>query len=603
MRVLGLSFGFHDSAAALVSDGIPLAAAQEERFSRKKNDDAFPVEAVQHCLAVSGLGIEDLDAVVYHEQPMVKFNRIVENWLRGYPASSKQFDQTVARWLKDRRFDVPELISETLGIDINKVFLSSHHLSHAASAYFASPFEEAAVLTIDGVGEVETTSVSIGKSSDIRQLKAAELPHSLGLFYSAFTSFLGFKVNEGEYKVMGMSAFGKPLYKDELLGLFNTNTDSLFELDQTLFSFNKMFSLPYTQAMIDRFGPPREYGSSFATVREHLPEGLSAEQEESLLAASKHYANIAASVQACTEELIIKLVRKATDLTGLKNVVMAGGVALNSLANGRLLREEGVKLFVQPAAGDSGCALGAALNHSHQNKGGMIPRWHQTKSAFGRAFDQKDALKAAKRSGFAIVDVLESRDEYLKKVAALLSEGSVIGWLDGASEWGPRALGHRSILADPRNAATQAIVNEKIKYREPFRPFAPAVPVEQAEQFFDFGEDLDGWRGQPWVPEVFMLAVHPVKTAAKSIIPAVTHADGTARVQLVHADESPTFYGLIKAFGDITGVPVLLNTSFNLNGEPIVDTPEDALRTFSLSGLDYLCMEGVIVSKTLAQGL
>jgi carbamoyltransferase len=603
MRVLGLSFGFHDSAAALVSNGIPLAAAQEERFSRKKNDDAFPLEAVRHCLAVSGLQIEDLDAVVYHEQPMVKFNRIVENWLRGYPNSGKQFDQTVARWIKDRRFQVPELISEMLGIDINKVFLSSHHLSHAASAYFASPFEEAAIITIDGVGEVETTSVSVGKYSNIKQIKSAELPNSIGLFYSAFTSFLGFKVNEGEYKVMGMSAFGEPLYKDELLNLFNTSTDSLFELDQTLFSFNKMLNRPYTQEMIDRFGPPRKYGSPFATVREHLPEGLFLEQEDDLLEASRHYANIAASVQACTEEMIIKLVRKAIDMTGLRNVVMAGGVALNSLANGRLLREEGVKLFVQPAAGDSGCALGAALMHSHQNKGRMISRWRQTKSAFGRTFTQEDALAAAERSGFTVVDVFSNLDEYLKKVATLISEGNVIGWLDGASEWGPRALGHRSILADPRNAATQAIVNEKIKYREPFRPFAPAVPVEQAEKFFDFGEDLAGWRGQPWVPEVFMLAVHPVKTAAKGIIPAVTHADGTARVQLVHADEAPKFYGLIKAFGDLTGVPVLLNTSFNLNGEPIVDTPEDALRTFSLSGLDYLCMEGVIVSKTLAQGL
>jgi carbamoyltransferase len=596
MRILGLSFGFHDSAAALVVDGQPVAAAQQERFSRKKNDAAFPIDAINACLARAGLSVDQLDAVVYHELPLLKFDRIVRSWIEGFPDSGSEFDRTVASWLRERRFDPAGLIAERLSIPVEKVVFCRHHQSHAASAFFASPFDRATLVTLDGVGEVETATIGHGDGHTIRQYDAASLPHSIGLFYSAFTAFLGFQVNEGEYKVMGMAAFGEPVYKDEMVSLFKIASLGLINLDQTYFCFGGMSDLPYSPALIERFGPPREPGSPFAVLDTLLPANHSTAQHAEIRSRSRHYANIAASVQACTEEVIRQVVHHAVARSGLRQVAMAGGVALNSLANGRLLREQGLDVFIQPAAGDAGCALGAALYRA-QSRNPPPQRWTQEHSAFGPSHSHQTALEAANQSGFTIVSAEHDQSRFLSAVAGLLAAGHVVAWLEGRSEWGPRALGHRSILADPRIAEMQGLVNEKIKFREPFRPFAPAVPFEHADKFFEIGAPLSPFRSSPSAPESFMLAVHPVRAAAKTLLPAVTHADGTARVQFVHRSAHPVFHALLTEFGQQTGVPVLLNTSFNLNGEPIVESPFDAVRTFALSGIDYLCMEGVILSK------
>jgi carbamoyltransferase len=602
MRVLGLSFGFHDSAAALISEGRLIAACQQERFSRIKNDASYPADAIEYCLKIANLKPGDIDLIAYHEEPLLKFDRIVRNWEHEGSEANGEFKSTVGRWLRDSRFDVRQLIVERLGVAPSRIKYCRHHDSHAASAYFCSPFERATIVTLDGVGEYETTTIGIGEHGKIRRLAQVELPHSLGLFYSAFTAFLGFRINEGEYKVMGMAAFGKPRYHDILRELIQLHPDGTFEIDQEMFRFGGASNVPYSQAMIDRLGPPRQPDTPFGISEASLPSNLSQGFKAETVAVSQHYADLAASVQACTEDVIRHTVRSAVDTTGVEKVAMAGGVALNSLANGRLLREDGLDLFIQPAAGDAGCALGAALFHWHHSLGGN--RLEPMRScALGRRSDRAEARRCAKASGFEIVHDEEDEDAYIGVVARLLSEGRVVGWVNGRAEWGPRALGHRSILADPSRADMQRIVNEKVKFREPFRPFAPAVPIERANEFFELsrsGRDREIYSG---APESFMLAVHPVRDAYKDKLPAVTHADGTARVQTVHRTDHPVFYKLLQIFGDLSGIPVLLNTSFNLNGEPIVDTHQDAVRTFTLSEIDYLCIDGIILSKRLSVDL
>jgi carbamoyltransferase len=584
--VLGLSFGFHDSAAALVVDGEVVAACQEERFSRVKNDPSFPVRAIDFCLRQAGITPADLDLVAYHEQPLLKFDRIVKSWRDAGPQGDQHFQQTVARWIRSGQFDVAGLIAVRLGIARNRVCFTKHHLSHAASAFFCSGFERAAFVTIDGVGEYETASMGIVDCKGLREMAALELPHSLGLFYSAFTSFLGFQVNEGEYKVMGMAAFGRPRFKQELMQLFDLRGDGAFVLDQRLFQFGGMSDVAFSPAMTEQFGPPRAPDAPFDSASESCAL----------------YADLAASVQACTEEVVQHMALSVAQRTGVSDLVMAGGVALNSLANGKLLRSGHVNLYIQPAAGDAGCALGAAQYH-WSNAAHSFAGQPLKSAALGRSFSVTQARQAAEESGYEILCDGSNLNAAIELAASLIAEGNVLGWLQGRSEWGPRALGCRSILADPRRADMQGLVNEKVKFREPFRPFAPAVPVEDAEAYFDFGARDRGALASPTAPEAFMLAVYPIKEGARVRLPAVTHVDGTARVQTVHRDHHPVFHALLRAFGDKSGIPVLLNTSFNLNGEPIVDSPADALKTFSLSGLDCLFMEGVILSKTFRGSL
>lgn len=593
MQVLGVSFGFHDAAAALIVDGTVVAAAQQERFSRRKNDAGFPADAIAFCLAEAGIPASRLDLVAYYEQPLTKFDRIAAAAMATYPRSARYLDDVVARWHREGRFDVAGQLARHLGIDGRRVVETCHHASHAASAFFPSPFDAAAVVTLDGVGEYETASVSMGEGRRLTRLSAVRLPHSIGLFYSAFTAFLGFAVNEGEYKVMGMAGFGRPVWKDRLLALFTLQPDGGFTLDQTPFAFSVPEDLPFTPQLVEMFGPPRQPGSPFALDDTVMPSGVPPEDRAGIILGSRHYADIAASVQACTEEVIAHVVTHAAARTGQRRVCLAGGVALNSLANGRLQREHGLELFIQPAAGDAGGALGAAAFHWHHTIGGERLAPTGT-AALGRAFERDRIDAALADSGFEVVFANPDPDAWLAAVADLIAGGRVVGWFQGRSEWGPRALGHRSILANPTDAGMRRLVNEKIKFREPFRPFAPAVVAERAAEFFE----MPG-QATPGRPEDYMLAVHRVRPEWRARLAAIVHVDDTARVQTVHAGTEPVFHRLLLAMAARTGLPVVLNTSFNLNGEPIVDTPEDAIRTFTLSGLDYLCIENRILSKTL----
>ncbi|MBF0284694.1 MAG: hypothetical protein HQL51_09565 [Magnetococcales bacterium] len=588
VRILGLSFDYHEAAAVLMIDGTVVAAALEERFSRIKHDAALPRQAAAFCLKQAGIHAAQLDHVVHYENPLRKFDRIVWSGVRSFPGGLPFLREAATSWLRGGKFRVRERIAEALGVELAKISCGEHHASHAASAFYPSPFDEATVLTLDGVGEYETASISLGRGHRLEKLGTLRLPHSLGLFYSAMTAYLGFHVNGGEYKVMGMAGFGQPTHYPELMKLFRLLPDGTFRLKQNYFDFLTPRALPYRPALVQRFGPARPAESPFA------PEE---EADETTRRASRHYADLAASVQRCVEEVILHMASKAVARTGVKNLCLAGGVALNSLANGRIQRELGLPLFVQPAAGDAGGAWGAAAHHHHHVLG--HPRREPARSALagaalGRAFSPEELRAALGASGFHRVESFPDDAALVEETARRLAQGAVIGWFQGRSEWGPRALGQRSILADPTRPDMQRIVNERIKFREPFRPFAPAVPAERAAEFFAMPPAVETWR-----PESFMLAVHRVRPEMRSRLPAVAHADGTARVQAVHREVNPLFHQLLTAFGDLRGVPVLLNTSFNLRDEPMVDSPADALQTFAYSDMDHLVLGRFLVSKGL----
>lgn len=581
MNILGLSFDYHDAAAALLVDGQLLAAAQQERFSRAKNDPRFPLQAALFCLDRAGLGSGDLDAVVFYEQPLVKFDRIVRTSQDAGAAGAAYLDKALRQWLRAGKFTVRERVAQALGVALERVHCVAHHDAHLASAFYPSPFEEACVVTLDGVGEYDTGVIAVGRGTALTRLKAIEFPHSIGLFYSAMTAFLGFEVNEGEYKLMGMAAYGEPASFAEFFKLFRLHEDGGFELDSSWFNFQTPESHPYTAKLLDWLGQPRDRDSPFFAA------------DGGLTQQGKHYADIAASVQRCAEEVILHTVRAALHQTGCAKLCMAGGVALNSLTNGRIRRELGVDLYVHPAAGDAGGAVGAAALWHHRNGGGrMAPMWD---AYLGRDWDTAaiDAALGASREMLAI-DRYPDEDSLLARVAADLHSDAVVGWVQGRAEWGPRALGNRSILASPLGEHMQRVVNEKIKFRETFRPFAPSVPAELAQRYFEIPEP-----GHRACAEAFMLAVHPVRPEMRAILPAITHADGSARVHAVFADANPRFHRLLHAFGKLSGVPVLLDTSFNLRGEPIVDTPEDALRTFWNSGMDSLVLGSTVLRKSV----
>lgn len=594
--ILGLSFDFHDSAAALIKDGVVVAAGIEERFSRDKHDSSFPRHAIDYCLKAGGVTASDLEMIAYYELPILKFDRILWCSEQSQRRDPEYLDKVVASWLRYRKFDIRERIAEELGVANDKINYVNHHLSHMGAAFYCSGFDEATIVTMDGVGEFETTSWGVGKGLELKKTDSVSLPHSIGLFYSALTAFLGFEVNEGEYKVMGMAAFGEPVYYNRLRPMFELHEDGGFSINTSFFEFLTPKDVPYTGALIDLLGQPRDPKADFATLEEDLPTGVAAADAAEILSTSKRYADIAASVQKVTEEVIFHVVDAAVRKSGLKNVCLAGGVALNSLANGRLIRERGYALYVHPAAGDSGSAIGAGLFQHYKNANGNTSRQPPLTSAYLGSNSPVDAEidQAISDSGYQTHGIFSPAD-LVKEVARLLADGHVIGWFQGKAEWGPRALGHRSILADPTRPDMKKIVNERIKFREPFRPFAPAVLAEEIHEHFDCPPLRDRTS-----PEYFMLAVHHVLPTARSKLPAITHADGTARLQAVDAISNSLFYSLLQAFKKLKGVGVLMNTSFNLKGEPIVDTPADALRTFSYSGLDYVVIGDRIVSKEYA---
>ena len=591
MDILGISCYYHDAAAALLRDGQLVAAAEEERFSRIKHDYGFPRNAIQFCLDSAGIRSADLDYVVFFEKPFRKFDRILMSVLQTYPQSWKVFRESMISWMVDKLW-VGGTLEDELGISKQKVLFCEHHLSHAASAFLCSPFEEAAILTVDGVGEWVTATCGRGHGNEIRLLKQIDFPHSLGLLYSAFTAFLGFEVNEGEYKVMGMAPYGQPRYLEKVWKLVQQNSDGSFALNMDYFCFHHSTDRTYNRRFADLFGDPRPPKLPFYTKVSGFPKyfGEPPANYEEICDLNQHYADIAASIQRVTEELLLGMARRLHEETGLKRLCIAGGVGLNSVANGRILRETPFEeLFIQPSAGDGGGALGAAL-WAYNTLLGKPRQFVMQHAYWGRAYDAGEISSFLRQNNIAHA-VIENDDQLSDFVVRRLMEGSVVGWFQDRFEWGPRALGNRSILADARNPEMKDIVNAKIKFREPYRPFAPSVLAECAETYFDLPQ------APRHHPARYMLYVVPVREAKQSTLPAITHVDGTGRVQTVFREQNPRYYGLIERFHRATGVPVVLNTSFNLKGEPIVTSPANAFHTFSASEMDVLVLNNFVVEK------
>lgn len=590
MYILGISCFYHESAACLIKDGVVVAASAEERFTRKKHDACFPKEAVKFCLKQAGISVRQLDHVVFYEKPFWKFNRILFSSLSTYPFSSQLFAKGMINWFTEKLW-VRSAISEELKIDRKKILFVPHHISHAASAFYPSGFSKAAILTMDGVGEWTTTSIGIGDGTKIRILEEMRFPHSLGLLYSVFTAFLGFEVNDGEYKVMGMAPYGKPLYVDKVKKLVRQFPDGSFQMQMKYFSFHRSADTAYTNEFVKLFGKPRPRDLHFFTKKSGYPSYFGDKPNDygKLCQRNQHYADIAASIQSYTEETILKLAKTVKEKTGMENLCIAGGVGLNSVANGRVLAQGPFKnIFIQPAAGDDGGSMGAALYVYYailQKKRKFV----MEHAYFGKGFTKSEIETFLKSKKIPFTKYGEQK--LLTFLAKEISNGKVIGFFQGRAEWGPRALGNRSILADPRRESMKEIVNTKIKFREPYRPFAPVVLSEKIEEYFD----VKGLHHESLTN--YMLGVFPVKKDKRKVIPAVTHVDGTGRLQIISAKQNPRYYGLIKSFGDLTGVYVLLNTSFNLKGEPVVNSPGDALNTFRKSGLDYLVLENCVVEK------
>lgn len=571
MKILGISAFYHDAAACLVADGEIVAAAQEERFSRLKNDAAFPAHAIRFCLAQAGIAPADLDAVVFYEKPITKFDRILETYLAIAPAGFRSFRHSFPVWMKEKFNIKGQLVDQLCALGETPDFwrqrlrFSEHHLSHAAAAFYPSPYPEAAVITLDGAGEWCTGSIWHGSPAGLAPVAELHFPHSLGLLYSAFTQYLGFRVNEGEYKVMGLAAFGTPRHADTIrTTLLDLRDDGSFRLDMDYFDFTKGLAMtgPRFHALFG--GPPR------AAEAPLTPQ----------------HQDIACSIQQVTEDILLRIARHAHALTGADALCMAGGVALNCSANG-VLKQQGPfrDIWIQPAAGDAGSAIGAALAYWHRSQ----PPRPARRGGDG----MRGALLGPAHGEEAIVATLERLGQpyrrmapapLLREVAAALAAGKVVGWFQGRAEFGPRALGARSILASAAHPDMKEIVNRKIKKREPFRPFAPAVLAEKAGEWFEFADS-------PYM----LFTCRPVSEAQRQRIPAAVHVDGTARIQTVRASDHPRFHQLLCEFEALTGVPVLLNTSFNVKDEPIVNTPEDALRCMVNASLDLLVMENILV--------
>ena len=555
--VLGLSAFFHDAAAALVVDGELIAFAKEERFSRKKNDASMPALAASFCLEQAGLGFEDLDRIVWHEKPILKFERVLLTSLRTFPRGARAFRRAMVSMVGDKLWVKSHLVSR-FGVPAERVQFSAHHASHAASAFLCSPFEEAAVLTVDGVGEWATTTTWTADAGGLHPRSEIHFPHSLGLLYSVFTAFLGFRVNSGEYKVMGLAAFGEPRYRELVETVLTRHADGSFELDLDYFTFHRSPDSSWSPKFETLFGEPRR------------PDGP----------LEQRHKDLAASIQVVLEESVLALARQLHADTGARNLCLAGGVALNSVAIGRIIDEGPFDdVFVQPAAGDSGGALGAAL------LGAELPRVPLRSAAWGAPIDADDARRTLDARG---AEYTEPPD-IAQAVAELLEAGDVVGWMQGRFEMGPRALGQRSILADPRPADAKDRLNNKVKFREPFRPFAPSVLASFSPELFELPE---GGRGS-WTRR-FMTSVVP---ARDDRVQSALHVDNTARIQEVHPEDQPLFASLLTALGERTGIPCSVNTSFNLAGEPIVNTPADGYDTLVRCDMDALAVGPFLVRK------
>ena len=566
MYTLGISCYYHDSSAAILKDGKVIAAVEEERFSRKKFDDDFPKQAINWCLKESGISSKNLDSVAFYDKPVLKFERLLDNYIAVAPRGLYSFLDVIPKWLHKRLW-VKDEISKHLKDFNGEIIFPEHHLSHAAHAFFTSPFDEAAILTVDGVGEWTTTSFGTAHDITIKLTNDIRWPHSVGLFYSAFTYFLGFKVNEGEYKLMGLSAYGKPKYYDLIMeNLVDVKKDGSIHLNMKYFSFtyDKVMT---NQKFSDLFGiPPRKEDSKAKQI---------------------HY-DIAASAQLVLEDILLKMVDHVHEKTGMKNLCLGGGVALNGVANHRILKEGPFEnLHIPPSPGDGGSAIGCAqyLYYTHKKNKRKIERNAESikNNIFVGPSHSNEEIKS-------FLDINKIQHKFLENnllletTAKLISEGNIVGWYQGKMEWGPRALGNRSILADPRNAEMKYTLNEKIKHRESFRPFAPCILEEHLSEYFDID-----------IPSPYMLFVAPVKKPEK--IPAVTHVDGTGRLQTVSKDTNPLYYDLIKEFYKITDIPVLINTSMNVRGEPIVNTLEQAYNMIVKTDMDYTVMGDYIIKK------
>jgi carbamoyltransferase len=591
MYILGISALYHDSAAVLLCDGDLIAAAQEERFSRIKFDYRFPVQAIEFCLRQAGISIKDLDYVVLYEKPLPKFERILLSHLSTFPRSWQVFREALIAWFSEKLW-LKSVMLNKLPISPDRILFVDHHTSHAASAMFCSPFEDAAVLTIDGVGEWTTTSIGSasadwgnGRPNRIDLTEELRFPHSLGLLYSAFTAWLGFKVNSGEYKVMGMAPYGQPRYLDKLEKLIKIYEDGSFRLNMDYFSFHYSLTETYNQKFINLFGPPRPAEAPFFT----RATGLDLSGREQQADQNQYYADVAASVQRLTEEILLKTANHLYYKSGLKNLIMAGGVALNSVANGRIIRETPFeKVYIQPNAGDAGGALGAALYVWHVLLGNPR-RFVMEHAYYGEAYQAQQVQRFLDSSGLKY-EYFSDESNLADRVVDAILRKQVVGLFQGRFEWGPRALGNRSILADPRQDEMKEIVNTKIKFREPFRPFAPVVPEQDEARYFD----LQKATGQ--YPQRFMLMVSHIFPERQGDIPAVSHM-GTGRQQSIRREWNPLYYDIVHRFGQATGIPVLLNTSFNLRGEPIVTSPANAFHTFQNSDIDLLVLENYVLRK------
>jgi carbamoyltransferase len=595
VKVLGISAYYHDAAAALVVDGHIVAAAQEERFTRKKHDDRFPENAVRYCLEEANLRPEDLDHVAFYDKPFLKFERLLETYLAFAPRGFTSFRHALPVWVKDKLFQKDNLakaLTRTLGnsVDWNaRLLFSEHHLSHAASAFYPSPFEQSAVLTMDGVGEWTTTSLALGDGAKLQVIREIHFPHSLGLLYSAFTYYTGFKVNSGEYKVMGLAPYGEPRFVQQIRDhLIDVKDDGSFRLNMDYFDY--CTGLRMTNAKFDElFGGPPRAAESPLTQREM---------------------DLAASVQVITEEVVIKLARGVARETGQRNLCLAGGVALNCVANGKLLREKIFdKIWLQPAAGDAGGALGAALvaNHMYKEQPRKLngSRDAMRGSYLGPKYQQADVERRLTSVG-AKFEVLDDA-ALIDRCAQALADGKAVGWHQGRMEFGPRALGGRSILGDARSPTMQKLLNLKVKYRESFRPFAPAVLREHVAEWFEIDEDSPYMLLVADVQKRHRIAMSDSEqklfgieklNVPRSAIPAVTHVDYSARVQTVHTDTHPRYHALISRFNELTGCPVVVNTSFNVRGEPIVCIPEDSFHCFMGTEIEVLVVENCFLEKS-----
>ena len=593
IRILGISAFYHDSAATIIVDGKITAAVQEERFSRVKHDSRFPINAIKYVLDENKVKLSEIDFIVFFEKPFLKFERLLETYLAFAPRGFKSFSMSMPIWLREKLFQKKLIYDELRNIDqdfnnIKKIKFSEHHYSHAASAFFPSPFENAVVLTLDGVGEWATTTVSIGKGNNLEIIKEIHFPHSLGLLYSAFTYYSGFKVNSGEYKLMGLAPYGKPTYKDLILkNLIDVKNDGSFKLNMSYFNYATGLTMTNTK-FANLFGQKKRKPETEMLTQFHM--------------------DIASSIQAVTEEIALKLTRNLADEYKIKNLCMAGGVALNCVANGKILKDKVFdNIWIQPAAGDAGGSLGAALAYWHKEL--KKPRIYNSKdnmmgSYLGPRYQNKQIENELNKLKGVYKKL--SNEKLTEEVASLLSKQKTVGWFQGRMEFGPRALGGRSILADPRSETMQKNLNLKVKFRESFRPFAPSVLREDVKNWFDLKFDSPYMLFVAELNKSLQISMNDSQknlfgidklNIKRSSIPAVTHVDYTARIQTVHRETNPRYYDLINEFKKITSCPVLVNTSFNIRGEPIVNTIEDAFRCFMGTDLDILVCENFILYK------